>query len=151
MTNVQDTLKRIAELASAYGADSSRWPEPERSLLDEAAGARPDLLAEAQEVDAVLSRASAPPSGSSGRERLLAQIAREASPANVVDLRSRSRQPRSFAWPVAAALAASLALGVYLGTLDGANAVFSPGIAADDDPVDLAGLGDVSDYLEDQG
>ncbi|MFL5258401.1 MAG: hypothetical protein ACJ8AS_01505 [Hyphomicrobiales bacterium] len=151
MTNAQDQLKRIAELASAYGADPSRWPEADRALMREAALARPDLLAEAQEVDAVLSRASAPPSGASGRKRLLAQIAREASSVNVVDLRRRRRPPRSFAWPVAAALAASLALGVYLGTLDGANAVFSPGIAADDDPVDLAGLGDVSDYLEDQG
>jgi hypothetical protein len=151
MTNSEAALKRIAELASAYGADPSRWPEADRALLRDAALARPDLLAEAQEVDAVLGQASAPPSAASGRERLLAQIAREASPANVIDLGLHRRSRRSFAWPVAAALAASLALGVYLGTLDGANAVFSPGISADDDPVDLAGLGDVSDYLEDQG
>jgi hypothetical protein len=61
------------------------------------------------------------------------------------------RRSHAWAWAAAATLAASLAFGIYLGTLDTTDFLFSPDTAANDDPVDLAGLGDVSDYLEDQG
>ena len=79
------------------------------------------------------------------------QIARErqAASANVVAMPVRRPPPR-WPWAAAAALAASLACGIYLGSLDSANALFDSSPAVSDDPVDLAGLGDISDYLEDQ-
>jgi hypothetical protein len=142
-------LKRLEEVAAAYGSDPERWPADERSLLEEAARVRPDLLAEAREVDQVLAHAAVPPATAEGKSRLLQIIAseRQARPGNVVSLPVRPRSP-AWSWAAAAALAASLAFGIYLGTLEGANVLFDPAGAASDDPVDLAGLGDVSDYLE---
>ena len=144
-------LKRLQEVAAAYGADPARWPEGERSLLDEAARANPDALVEAREIDRVLGQATAPKTSSEGRSRLLETIARErqAASANVIAMPVRRPPPR-WRWAAAAALAASLACGIYLGSLDSANALFDSSAAVSDDPVDLAGLGDISDYLEDQ-
>jgi len=152
MTRSEDVrADRLTELAQAYGADPSRWPEPDRHLFHEASDRLPAILAEAEEIDKLLSRASSPPSGTVGRDRLLTALGREEKPGNVVALPVRRAHTRNLGRMIAAAaLAASLALGVYLGTLDDASAVFSPSLSADDDPVDLAGLGDVSDYLEDQ-
>ena len=144
-------LKRLQEVAAAYGADPARWPEGERSLLDEAARANPDTLVEAREIDRVLGQATAPKTSFEGRSRLLETIARErqAASANVVAMPVRRPPPR-WPWAAAAALAASLACGIYLGSLDSANSLFDSSPAVSDDPVDLAGLGDISDYLEDQ-
>ena len=144
-------LKRLQEVCAAYGADPARWPEDERLALDEAARANPDALAEAREIDRVLALATAPKRSPYGQSRLIDAIARErrAEPTNVIAMPLRRRRPR-WPWAAAAALAASLACGIYLGSLDSANALFDSSPAVSDDPVDLAGLGDISDYLEDQ-
>jgi hypothetical protein len=147
-------VKRLAEVAAAYGADPARWPAPERIRLEEAARARPDLLAEAGEVDRVLALAAEPRISHGGEARLLAAIAQQAKPTggNIVAMPvRRSTGPRSmsgWSWAAAATLAASLACGIYLGSLDSTGFIFDPDAVANDDPVDLAGLGDVSDYLE---
>jgi len=113
------------------------------------------MLGEADEIDRILDLATAPKTSQEGQARLLEAIARErqAQTNNVVTLAPRARPSRSYAWAwtAAATLAASLTFGIYLGTLDAADFVFNPDTAVNDDPVDLAGLGDVSDYLEDQG
>jgi hypothetical protein len=145
-------LRRLEEVVASYGADPAHWPAAERNELEEAARKRPDLLAEGREVDRVLARAAAPPVSAEGRSRLLQAIANERRgvPGNVIPLPVRPRSP-AWSWASAAALAASLAFGVYLGTLDSANVIFDPNLTSSDDPVDLAGLGDVSDYLEGEG
>jgi hypothetical protein len=148
-------LKRLSEVVAAYGANPARWPKGERSRLEEAARENPRMLAEAHEIDRVLELASAPRNSQEGQARLLRAITHEgqAHASNVVSLPSRvlPRRSHAWAWAAAATLAASLAFGIYLGTLDTTDFLFSPDTAANDDPVDLAGLGDVSDYLEDQG
>jgi hypothetical protein len=147
-------LKRLTEVAAAYGADPARWPAAERARLEEAARARPDLLVEAGEVDHVLALAAEPRMSHDGEARLLAAIAQHVKPAgrNVVAMparRSAGPRPMSgWSWAAAATLAASLACGIYLGSLDSTGFIFDPDAVASDDPVDLAGLGDVSDYLE---
>jgi hypothetical protein len=141
-------VKRLAEVAAAYGADSSRWPADERARLRDLASANPEILAEALEIDRLLSLVTAPPEASSARSRFVGRLNNEKqlSRAKVVPL--GRRHTYSPGWSIAvAALAAALACGVYLGSLDLANDLFDPGATASDDPVDLAGLGDVSDYI----
>jgi len=145
-------MKRLEEVAAAYGADPARWPPRDRTLLEEAARASPEILAEAAEIDRVLAIAAVPRPSPEAQARLVRAIAEDSRAANVIPmpLRRRDRSP-AWSWATAATLAASLACGIYLGTLDSLSQIFDPDASMSDDPVDLAGLGDVSDYLEDEG
>jgi hypothetical protein len=141
-------VNRLAEVAAAYGADSSKWPADERARLQEVASANPEILAEAFEIDRLLSLVTSPPEAANARSRFIGGLDKEKRLSKVVPL--RRRHTYSPGWSIAAAaLAAALACGVYLGSLDLANDLFDPGATASDDPVDLAGLGDVSDYIGD--
>ena len=101
-----------------------------------------------QEIDAVLKRASAPPLPEGAMERLMARIAQEPQQAKVLAFgpRPAARHPL---WRYAAVpLAASLALGIWLGAngrMDFLmpNAVTGGMAWNDDTPVDdLGGVGD---------
>ncbi|CAN5212252.1 hypothetical protein BH10PSE7_BH10PSE7_04000 [soil metagenome] len=140
-------INRLREVAAAYGGQSARWPQAERAALEVAAFRETVALADASEIDGVLAAASRPEVPANGRLRLMQRIVPAKRGDTVVALPVRRRQQAS--WAIAAGLAASLAAGAYLGTLSQTDLLFDPGTAASDDPVDLAGLGDVNDYLGD--
>lgn len=98
---------------------------------------------------AVLAHASAPPLPAGAVDRLMARIATEPRQAGVMPFAPRPRAPRAAFWRHAAApLAASLALGVWLGASGRVdfvlpNAVTGGVALIDDAPVDdLGGVGD---------
>ncbi|MEI7598780.1 MAG: hypothetical protein WCJ41_05595 [Aestuariivirga sp.] len=104
---------------------------------------------EDRETRAVLAHASAPQLPAGAMDRLMARIAEEPQQAKVVHFAPRPRAAPTF-WRYAAAvpLAASLALGVWLGA-NGRMDFMMPsavtgGVALNDDaPVDdLGGVGD---------
>src|SRR3990170_8402691 len=107
-------IKRMEEVAAVYGADPARWPPEERARLEAVAAAHPGILADARSIDRVLGRATAPAVPGDGPARLAARLAPR-SDARIVPF--ERRRPMRSSWAVAGALAASLASGVYLGTL----------------------------------
>lgn len=118
---------------------------------------RPDRImeesaADAREIDAVLSRASVPPIPEGAVSRLMSRIAAEPQEVSIAVVRPRQPVPRRSLFRFAAALplAASLALGVYLGakgTLDFMLPSAITGVAlSEDEPDDLGGVGEADDY-----
>ena len=136
---------RLTELAEAFGADPARWPPEERGL----AGLAETLdLAEMREIDTVLTHAGKP---------ALDQARRMAAMSRVMTATSgkTSALPRRVwsAWaPAATALAASFALGIYLGSaglVD--NLIPSLGVNTDTamlQDFDVTGVSDLSDLIE---
>ncbi len=124
--NKRNRLKRLGEVLDAYGADARRWPEAERdelrSLIETDNRAR-SLYREAQALARVMDTAPAMHASESLKAGILAAATKDKSRnATVVPIAAAARrdqtevrsQPVSRLWP-AAALAASFALGVYLG------------------------------------
>lgn len=119
---------------------------------------RPDhgTAEEHREIAAVLAHASAPPAADAGR--LMARIAQEAQEqptAKVIELAPRQRPAarRVLRFAAALPLAASLALGVYLGakgTLDFMlPTAITGGVASYEDlPDELGGVGEANAYAE---
>lgn len=114
----------------------------------------PDRIEDA-EIDRVLSLASVPDVPPGAIDRLMARID-VAETGNVLLFRPRPAPPRLRAFRYAAALplAASLALGIYLGaqgTLDFAfPSAVTGSIASTEDTVDdLGGVGEAEQYAED--
>lgn len=110
---------------------------------------------EHREASAVLGHASRPALPAGAMDRLMARIADEPQQANVIAFAPRP-QPRRAAWRLAAAvpLAASLALGIWLGA-NGKMDFMMPsavtgGVALNEDAGvdDLGGVGDVTAYAE---
>lgn len=130
---------RLQAMLAAYGADPSRWPEADRHLASWPAVSDPDLspsLEDAVRLDAVLARASRPVAPAMATERLI--HAANERPGKVVSFAPAARpQPRArqAALPrriaVLAALAASLALGVYLGATGQTDWLTPPVLAAE--------------------
>lgn len=123
-----ETLGRLASVLDIYGADPSRWPPEEREALlaascASAEGAR--LLAEARALDQVMAHAPAGRARPALVRRIVAAAETEGRlGAAVVPLptvtAAAARSPRGMggrhvAGPAAALLAASFALGLYLG------------------------------------
>lgn len=113
---------------------------------------------EADEIDAVLRLASAPELPAGAMDRLMARIAAEpqqAPQAKVIALAPRPRsRPSLWRYAAAVPLAASLALGIYLGAEGKMDfmmpAAITGGVALNEDPQidDLGGLGDVEAYAQ---
>ena len=107
------TPERVRQLIEAYGAHPGRWPAAERDAALRLMTEHPGLVAaarEAEALDALLDRAdrAAPPAWLTGR----------------IAARLTARRPGAFwreiwpfraVWQPAAALAASLAIGLWLG------------------------------------
>jgi hypothetical protein len=146
---IKRTAERLREVTAAYGARAAHWPEPERAALESAATHDRVSLEEARQIDLVLASATRPEVPANGPLRLAQRIVPPGRGDTVVAL-SRRRHPMRPTWAIAASLAAALACGAYLGTLQQADLFFDPGVGVSDDPVDLAGLGDVNDYLGDE-
>lgn len=125
--------KRLKAVLEAYGADPVRWPEADRHLANKAN--RKDLESE-KGLDALLNMASTPalPQGLADR---IAASARQENRNNVVSFAPK-RRSRPALWPVAAAMAASLAIGAYLGVANPGGFIFPASeTAALDDPLGL--------------
>lgn len=135
-----DERKRVHELLAAYGTDAERWPAGERHLARRIGEAE---RTEAARIDAWLGAARAPDVPAGALERLEARL----PGGNVVNLAARrAPAPLPSMW-AGAALAASLAIGIYLGGSGLADdLVFS--LAQRDEPLDLMGLGDVEAIAE---
>lgn len=118
---------------------------------------RPDMQeAEEREIGRVLSLASEPPVPSDAMARLMMRIAAEPQDAKVIAFTPRPRgRGTFFRYAAALPLAASLALGVYLGaqgTLDFMlPSAITGGVAWNDDGAidDLGGVGDADSYAQD--
>jgi hypothetical protein len=133
-----DDREALQRLLDTYGADRTRWPARERLrfagvVSEDKAAAR--LLAEAVALDRLLDRAPQATAGDLDalKERIMStalrssqprlkvvvseQVAQGAvAPAKVLPLRRPSLSRRFGEWPAAAVLAASLVLGVMLGS-----------------------------------
>ena len=122
------SLDRFADLVDAYGARLERWPEIERpaalALLDGSAPARA-LCEQAAALDALLDQAAIPAPSPELADRILALAP---APGNAPKIRNeglsgRMRHwlqlllPEAADWRGAAALAASLLVGIALGYL----------------------------------
>ncbi|MEQ8326784.1 hypothetical protein [Parvibaculum sp.] len=121
------TLKRFAGIVDAYGASPRRWPDDERASAEALVAASAEaraLLAEAAALDGVLARAPVEAPSAALAERLLA--ARPRGVAAVPSPKPQAGFIRSLieaVWPYgspavpAGALAASIVLGVTLGSI----------------------------------
>jgi len=128
----ENDKQRLKLVLEAYGADPARWPEADRHL---AAAAGSPGLRRAKAIDAVLTAATAPQAPAGLASRIAASAVAQTS--NVVAFAPRSARKLPY-WPAAAALAASLAIGIYLGATSPGDMFFpATGTAALDDPLGL--------------
>ena len=142
-------VERLKEVLATYGADPAHWPLAERDRLLAGMKAAPALAAEAGEIDLVLARAATvtvPP-------HLAARITAAAGgavPAAAGYVPPSAKRPSWSSWVSAAALAASLALGIYIGFAGNGSLLIEPDSSGIVDPIVLTGIGDATDLLEDQ-
>lgn len=127
-------IELLKRLLDGHGADRTRWPAPERlrfaSLIAESAEAR-RLVAEAAALDRLLDKAPMPSPArmAAAADRIMAAARAErdvarvtvARPAIIAGGRAAARDlGRRFmehtSWQAAALLAASLLVGVFVGT-----------------------------------
>lgn len=159
-------LTRFEELLAAYGADPARWPHAERAEAEHLRATSPDARAlhdEAARLDSVLSRASAVSAPADLAARILAQAPAAATPegrTQSVPAPAPSRGsparwnwlrelwPGGAAWQPAAALAASMILGLAVGAAF--ESTFIPAMSDDDalasDAMGAFWLGDEEDW-----
>jgi hypothetical protein len=151
------SLERLIAVLEAYGSAPARWPADEREALQALAQRHPGMagrLQEARALDRVL--ATAPVASEDNLAGLRRRIMASAegrrgavSPPghrSIADLAYRPARPRfdlRRTWPAATALAASLILGVFIGTTETGRPaveglVETAGIeVSDDSPLDL--------------
>ncbi|MGX1196880.1 hypothetical protein [Parvibaculum sp. MBR-TMA-1.3b-4.2] len=138
------TLERLDELLSAYGADEAGWPAGERQaardLIAASAEAR-QLLEDARALDTLLNAAPVEEPSAELVERLMAARPREVSKELPQARREAGRAKKggglrgiaAALWPYgssafpAGALAASLVLGIALGTSTGISPIATNG------------------------
>jgi len=117
--------ERLAGLLDAYGADVHRWPPGERDghAMALADAGLEETVAGARGLDRLLDLASIPVPPAGAAARTIALATPEARAGNVSDLAGHARRGRVLRAPFAlpalsagSALAASLLLGLYLGT-----------------------------------
>ncbi len=138
------------KMLASYGADRSRWARA--GYVAEGQGS-PEAEAEALHIDKLLDLASRPTVPEGALARMLAELP-AAQPATVIAFPPRKTGRTPFFRYAALPLAASLALGIYLGAqgdLDLALPTAITGaVALGDDPADdLGGVGELDAYAED--
>lgn len=156
-TQKPGAIGRLEEVLAVYGANPARWPDGERASLRKLCANDPQarsLFEEASALDRLLDAAPAGDASAALKARIVASAAAEAR-ARVVPLDAyRKRHTggaaplrRSGFWP-AAALAASFAFGIYLGTTSMGTGMLEAAMGDDSsisDRVDtLALFGDTS-------
>lgn len=145
--NIDAELKRLEEVTDLYGGSPERWPAEERKLLEELCDREPEasrVLDGARALDQLLSQAPSLEPSAALRSRILdAALQDQNSSDGVIDFNSyRPRlevKPKSWQhWPAAGLLAASLAVGLYLGVTGLSEPAFN-GV------LEVASFTDVSD------
>jgi hypothetical protein len=152
MADTQAKMDRLQAVLAAYGADPARWPESDRELVPLLAASHPDVTAsleDARILDSALAHASRAVAPAAAADRLVASVA--GAPGNVVAFtRHGEKQPAvprialSGRFAVATALAASLALGIYLGA-SGQSDWLTPPLPAEESPEYMSAQLDVLD------
>jgi hypothetical protein len=149
---MDETLRnRIERVLAAYGADPARWPAEDREVLAPRLGEIGPAAAEARAIDAMLQAATVPELPAGAERRLLTRLDRR---AGVAGSPWRKTAPGSaLRWISALPLAASLALGMYLGavgTLDRflPETVTGELATSNDDNADLSGVSEAEAYAE---
>lgn len=121
MTGLKDidarARARISALLDAYGSDPRRWPAKDReayadALVDARLRAH---VRDAREFDGLLGLASSPEPEAGAAARLMARAAAEPQAGDVVAFPAARRRWSLPPLPAISALAASLAIGLYLG------------------------------------
>lgn len=139
---------RLEQLIASYGADPARWPVAERGKPTAIAG-----IEDARAIDRILDFASEPVMPDGATSRLLQRL-EERPAAEVVPFRPRNAQrPGFIRYAAALPLAASLALGIYLGAMGTLDALLPTAVTGDvaateDMPDDLGGVGEADAYAE---
>jgi len=130
-----DELKALERLLESHGSDRTRWPAPDRLRFAPLLAANEQArrrLAEAQALDRLLDLAPEPRTNRSTlADRIVAAASKEAAGRQVIRLPQRgvrsvlgaagarafgSESMRSGQWAGGALLAASLVLGLFMGT-----------------------------------
>ena len=166
----QATRKRLRDVLDRYGADPRRWPDDEREGLRALAKSDSVMARELDDTlafDRLLDLAPAGAPSGALKDRIVAAAHEDKRPAKlaVSDRPRRERSARAAnpvqtitprrqpIWPAAALMAASLAIGIYLGA-SGVTTPYWPGTqiaAAEDDAfedaADLLGNGSTEDLL----
>lgn len=140
--------ERLQAVLAAYGADPARWPESDRALESLLSTINTEVLEEARSLDAALARASRPAAPAEAADRLLARVD-ETSDVVVPFARRGVAPPRQRTamrgrLATMTALAASLALGVYLGAT-GQTDWLAPQLNAEEAPEYMTAELDVLD------
>lgn len=133
--------ERLKQVLASYGADPKRWPEADRKLARDMSDG-----GEAAEIDRLLDQASMPSIPAGASARLIAEAGKRSPPSNVTVLRPRTDKQ---VWYSITALAASLALGIFIGTQEDFADVLPFGATpAVDDATGLVGLDEAENTLE---
>lgn len=137
-------------LLASYGADRNRWVSAGYGMGGQGT---PEMESEAQSIDSLLDLASTPDVSEGAVARLLDQLP-VASSSNVTPFLAGRPRRSSFMRYATLPLAASLALGVYLGAQGSLDVAFPTSITGtvalgDDSAEDLGGVGDLDAYAED--
>ena len=138
------------DFLASYGAGRGRWPIEARSILGRGP---PQAEAEALRIDQFLDLASQPTVPEGSLARLLDQLP-DAATAEIVGFRPRLRGNPPLLRYAALPLAASLALGIYLGAQGDLDVAFPAAITGtvaqgDDVEDDLGGVGELDAYAMD--
>lgn len=156
MAEAQAKMERLQAVLAAYGSDPARWPEGDRELAPLLTAPDADLsasLKDARSLDSALAHASRPVPPTAAMDRLVARIRDEAiteAPDNVVAFSRRGatlaapRTALSGRLAIATSLAASLALGIYLGA-SGQIDWLTPPLLAEESPEYMSAELDVLD------
>ena len=138
---------RLREILSSYGADPARWPPRDREQLAHLLPQVSSEAAVAAEIDAVLNSASHIIVPGGAEARLMRRLS--AGAGTVIAF----PKPRFYRWLIAMPLAASLALGVYLGAEGSLDSILPTSVtgtiaSTDDEPADFSGVSDAESYAE---
>lgn len=152
MADTQAKMDRLQAVLAAYGADPARWPQSDRELAPLLTATHPDVAAsleDARSLDSALAHASRPVVPMAAADRLVANAAE--ARVNVVAFarhgKERPAAPRtaqSSRLAIATSLAASLALGIYLGAT-GQSEWLTPPLFAEESPEYISAELDVLD------
>ncbi len=142
--------KRLDHLLETYGASRTRWPAGDRGR-DPLNGSTAE--AEARAIDAMLSLATVPEAPDGAMTRLMDRIGTEPQAARVIAFQPRVRRPSVMRYAAALPLAASLALGIYLGAQGFLDFMLPTALTGDvalidDTTDDLGGVGEADAYAE---
>ena len=152
MADTEVKMDRLRAVLAAYGVNPARWPKSDRELALLLTAADPDFassLEDARSLDSALAHASRPVAPAAAADRLVASV--EEAPGNVVAFARHGtrhspeqRTTLSGRLAVATSLAASLALGIYLGA-SGQSDWLTPPLLAEESPEYMTAELDVLD------